>query len=121
MKQIPENIFKAAEKYNGIPLDFREDENALIIVMTDGRKIVEEKENGTKKRIQRAEAEQAEKQAAEAATEHNNAVEAERQAYETMTRAKERAETLRAIADQGIADPGSAPGKPTGAQKGKTK
>jgi len=99
MKQIPEHIFKAAEKYGGIPLDFHEDEDALVIIMTDGRKITEEKESGTKKRIQRAEAEQAEDQAAEAKDEHNRAAEAERLANETMNKAKERAESLRAIAD----------------------
>ena len=99
MKQIPEHIFKTAEKYGGIPLDFHEDEDALTIVMVDGRKIVEEKESGTRKRTQRAEAEQAEGQAVEAAREHNDAVEAERKAYEAMNKAKERAEALRAIAD----------------------
>ena len=99
MKQIPEHIFKAAQKYDGIPLDFHEDEDALTIVMVDGRKIVEEKESGTRKRIQRAEAEQAEAQAAASEAEHNRAVEAERKANESMNKAKERAEALRAIAD----------------------
>ena len=100
MKQIPEHIFKAAEKYDGVPLDFHEDEDALTIIMMDGRKIVEEKESGTKKRIQRAEAEQAEAQAAEAEAEHKRAAEAERKANEAMNKAKERAEALRAIADK---------------------
>jgi len=99
MKQIPEYIFKAAEKYGGIPLDFHEDEDALVIVMTDGRKISEEKESGTKKRVQRAEAEQAEARAALDTIAYNEALEAERLANETMNKAKERAEALRAIAD----------------------
>ena len=107
MKQIPEHIFKAAKKYDGIPLDFHEDEDALVIIMTDGRKITEEKESGTKKRIQRAEAEQAAGKAVEAEAEHNKAVEAEREAYETMNRAKERAKALRTIAD-GTAAPTAA-------------
>jgi len=100
MKQIPEHIFKAAEKYGGIPFDYHEDEDVLTIIMVDGRKISEEKESGTKKRRQRAEAEQAEAQAAEAEAEHNRAAEAERKANEAMNKAKERAEALRAIADK---------------------
>jgi len=108
MKQIPDAIFEAAEKHGGIPLDFYEDADALTIVMTDGRKITEEKPTGTKKRIQRAEAEQAEKQAAEAINTYNKAAEAAQTALESMIRAKEKAEALRAIADGGISAPPAA-------------
>jgi len=119
MKQIPEHIFKAAEKYGGIPFDFHEDEDALTIIMVDGRKISEEKEAGTKKRIQRAEAEQAEGQAVEAETEYNKAVKAERTAYEVMNRAKEHAKTLRAIAN-GKTTPANVPSKVAATSKTKS-
>lgn len=51
--------FAIAAQYNSIPIQSSENDDAITVVLMDGRKIVLEKENGTKKRIQRAEAEQA--------------------------------------------------------------
>ena len=108
-KQIPERIFKIAEGYDGIPLDYNETDDELVLVLTDGRKIIMEKESATKKRIQRAEADQAEQHAADALAAHEAAIKAERSAFEALTKAQERAEKLRAIADGEAKEPETKP------------
>jgi hypothetical protein len=105
MKEIPERIYQEAEKYGGIPIDFFEDADTLVMVMKDGRKIKQETVTGTKKRALRAEAEQAVTLADQAETEHKQAQSAERQAHEAMTQTRVHADKLRADMDGPAAPP----------------
>ena len=98
-KNIPDRIFKIAEGYEGIPLDFHEDDDDLTIIFVDGRKMVFEKESATKKRQQEAEAKLSEQYAVDALIAHEAAIKAEQSARDALDAATKRAETLRAIAD----------------------
>lgn len=113
---IPEKIFKIAKDNGGVPFDFREDDNEIVIVMTDGRKLIFEKEQGARKRIQQAEAEFAEGILAAAESTYAKTQLAMEQAYAGLQKAKEYAKSMRAIAD------GKAPAAPEPeAKKGKGK
>jgi VIT1/CCC1 family predicted Fe2+/Mn2+ transporter len=97
--QIPERIFKIAADNGGVPFSFREDDSELVIVLVDGRKLVLEKELGTRKRIQQAEAEQAEAAFKQAEKDYNEALVFASSALTAMTKAEAKAKDLRAIAD----------------------